>query len=211
VVWTRTLYNETFFGTLLVSATSGGVSLAGSGPAPSTPYIVDTHAFIARYDASGALIWNHRFDTPGFECACVPYDLSTDTSGIYAGGRTYDKSLPGETPFSYGGSFLRKYDFNGTVVWTTGQAGSAIGKIFADKTGMYVFGDSLARYDTSGGNRIWSVPILTQGSPSDFAVGNDEFYSGGTIFSGADTLALLVGYSQSASLVIGEVNPPTLF
>jgi hypothetical protein len=211
VGWTESLSNETVFGSVLVFAFSNSVYLAGSDAAPSTPTIVDTHAFIAHYDTSGVQLWNRQFDNPpSFQCACVPYGLSGDSSGIYVGGNTYDRSLPGETPFSYGGgSFLRKYDWNGNTVWTTGEAGSGIGTISASQPGIYLFGGGLARYDGSNGNRVWSVPI--QGKVTGFAVGGGRVYTGGSVDTSEGIKALLVAYDQSASLVLGGVNPPYSF
>jgi hypothetical protein len=205
------LFNETVFGSALVLAVSNGVYLAGSDAAPSTPNIVDTHAFIARYDTSGVRLWNRQFDNPpSFECACVPYGLSGDSSGIYVGGNTYDRSLPGETPFSSGGgSFLRKYDWNGNTIWTNGEAGSGIGTISAGQSGLYLFGGGLARYDGNNGNRVWSVPI--EGKVTGFAVGDRGVYTGGNVVTGEGVKALLVAYDQSASLVLGGVNPPYSF
>lgn len=211
VLWTKSLTNETFSGPLLVFAAPGSVFVAGSGPAPTTATAVDTHAYIARYDNSGNPVWYRQFDAlPSFECACVPYGLTGDTSGIYVGGVTYDRSLPGETSFGYGGgSFLRKYDWSGNTVWTNGEAGSSIGKISINQSEMYAFAGGLVRLDAANGNLVWAIRTLGQGS--DFAVGDNGEYVGGSVIAGANTNALLVAYAQSASLVIGGVNPPYSF
>jgi hypothetical protein len=213
VIWTRALANAMPESSILVYVTSTGIYLAVSDPVYAGP-LVDTHAFVARYDLSGVLVWNRQFDNhPSFECACVPRGLSGDASGIYVGGQTYDRSLPGETSFSYGGgSFLRKYDWNGGIVWTTGKADSGIGKISVNQLGIYLFGEGLERYDGSNGNRVWSVAIQG-GAAADLVVGENRVYTGGSerssdIYTGN---ALLVGYDQSASLVLGGVNPPYSF
>jgi putative pyrroloquinoline-quinone binding quinoprotein len=205
IVWTISLPG-TADGVVLLSADSNGVYLA-------------THAFIARYDTSGFQVWSRQFDDSlGFKCVCNPYGLSEDASGVYVGGFT-DRSLPGETAFTgtIGGSFLRKYDVNGSVVWTTGQAGNSIGKISANQSGIYLISgnyivDPLERYDGANGNRLWSVS--DQGSSfdiasiSDIAAGENGVYTGGSLVAGG---ALLVGYDKSASLVLAGVNPPYSF
>ena len=200
VLWTESLSNETVFGPVLVFASSNGVYFAGSDEIPLRP--VDTHAFIARYDTSGAQLWNRQFDTsPSFWCACVPGGLSGDSSGIYVSGAIYDNHfLNGVSPF------LRKYDSNGNPVWATGQAG---GKISVTQTGLYSLGRYLERYDPSDGNRVWSVQ--TQGRVADYTVGENGVYTGGNVFTSEGIKSLLVGYDQSASLVLGGVNPPYSF
>jgi hypothetical protein len=202
ILWTKILTNQTAGaqgGSVLVDADPNGVYLAGSDP-----WINDTtgtHAFLSRYDSNGNLVWKRPLDNlPRFKCACHPYSISGDATGIYLGGHTNDRSLPGETSFNYGGSFLRKYDPDGNVLWTTGDSGSWIAQISTNGLSVYSMENGLARYNAGNGNRAWIFPAYGNA----IAAGESGVYL-------AEASGLLVSYSDSPSLVLFGINPPYSF
>ena len=71
-------------------------------------------AFVKKYDPDGSVVWARQFGTSGDD---VAWDVAVDGSGnVLVAGWTYG-SLEGA---SAGGSdaFVRKYDADGSVVWT---------------------------------------------------------------------------------------------
>jgi hypothetical protein len=169
----------------------------------------DSQAFVSQYDSQGTLVWSRQFDSPPeFTCFCIPYGVSSDGSGIYVGGST-NKALPASTNGS-GGSFLRKYDWNGNIIWTTAIDGG-IGTLrnWENKSGVYALGGvGMLRYDENG-KRLWMAP--TQGEVFDFSVAADSIYVGGLFRASTSREAFIASYSQSSSLIFFGVNPPFSF
>ncbi len=205
ILWTKVLTNETSdqgsgpdSGSVLVSADSNGTFVAGSDLFMNST--TSTRAFISRIDASGGVAWTRLFDPPNNLCLCHPYGLSSDSSGAYVGGLT-ERSLPGETYFSSGGgSFLRKYDPKGNILWTGGNPGGYIQFLSVGGQSVYTFEGAIARYDSYNGNTEWS-----------FYGGGILGTSGGDGFYAVSRDGRIEKYSQSASLEFFGVNPPYSF
>lgn len=205
ILWTRTLTTESsegVGGTINVYADASGVYLSGSNPFSNAT--TSTQAFVSRIDANGSLLWTRFLDPPTYFCLCHPTGLSADPSGVYVGGNT-ERSFPGETAFSSGGgSFLRKYDPSGNVLWTVGSPLSAIGLMSSSGLSIYTDENGITQYDGSSGSRVWS--FLTNGGVLGGA-SDDGFYAWD---STTGNLALLK-YAPSASLVFFGINPPFSF
>ncbi len=86
----------------------------------------DSDAFIRKYDSEGNILWTDRFGHLGDDRAnsiaiytghgfCHPDDQVISSYGIYVVGDT-QSDLEGSN--SSGNAFIRKYDRDGTVVWT---------------------------------------------------------------------------------------------
>src|SRR5437867_4288428 len=90
-------------------------------------------------DAAQELQWLREFGTAGSE---VGYAVAVDASDVYVAGPT-DGALPGQTNAGGNDAFLRKYDADGTEVWTR-QFGSLdyddAESVAADVSGIYVVG-----------------------------------------------------------------------
>ncbi len=122
-------------------------------------------AFLRKYDADGTEVWTRQFGTDAYDEAAA---VIADGSGVYAAGHTQGV-LSGETSAGAQDVFLRKYDADGTEVWTRQFGTDALDiatAIAVDGSGVYVAGVTegalpgqtyggdldafLRRYDKSG-------------------------------------------------------------
>ncbi len=145
----------------------GNVYVAGTtaGTFPGQTSAGGSDAFVRKYDSSGTELWTRQFGTSSSERAT---GISVDGSGVYVAGWTLD-TLPGQTSAGYWDAFVRKYDSNGSEVWTR-QFGASesfdsvrANGISVDASGVYVAGD------TTG-----TVPSA-RGGPQTSAGGDDAF------------------------------------
>jgi hypothetical protein len=131
----------------------------------------DSDAFLAKFNAAGALVWSRQFRTPDADGAG---GVSADGLGhLYLAGRT-DDPLAG--PGATGYVFVRKYDTDGNNLWTSQfgepQQGGA-DDVSADKIGnVFVIGPS---FGTAG----WHDPFVAKLDVNGTVVWNHQF--GGTI------------------------------
>jgi len=137
----------------LVLDSSGNVYVSSSTAGVSS----GTDFYTVKYDPSGAMVWNHRYNGPG---------NGNDTAfaeAVDAGGNVY---VTGNSA-SAGSSDLAvvKYDATGHYIWTHREYGTASGAstgkfIAIDSSGnMAVAGESSLGYLTikvdPNGNRLW--------------------------------------------------------
>jgi hypothetical protein len=112
-VWTRQFGGPADDSAAGVAVDAGGVYVVGRwGLSPTAPDA--KKGFVRKYAASGALLWERFIESPkGEEYARA---VAVDATGVYVAGQTAG-DLDGP---NLGGSdaFLRKYNPNGTVVWT---------------------------------------------------------------------------------------------
>ncbi|MBI3935075.1 MAG: SBBP repeat-containing protein [Acidobacteria bacterium] len=136
---------------------------------------------------SQTIEWIRQFGTTGTDYA---YGVFVDTAGVYVVGRT-DGTLPGQTNAGSFDAFARKYDVNGSVIWTR-QFGSASNDdasgAVVDATGVYVVGETsgslpgevsaggtdayVRKYD-SDGNEQWTWQFGSSGEDSMQGVAAD--------------------------------------
>jgi hypothetical protein len=98
-------------------------------------------AFVAKFDAQGAVLWTRQLGTPSFDHA---YGIAADSNGnVYVGGSTYG-SLDGNRRVGHSDLFVAKYNANGTKLWTRqlGTPGSDVAQaVSTDAAGnVYVAG-----------------------------------------------------------------------
>ena len=108
-------------------------------------------AFVRKHDPDGAELWSHQIGASEYVYASA---VAADASGVYVAGRT-SGSLPGQT--SGGGAFVRKYDPEGTELWTHQFGGSAgyASAVTVVASGVYVAGwtgGTLSGQTSAGGH-----------------------------------------------------------
>jgi hypothetical protein len=195
VVWTRQFGHNSpgqDSGTS-VAANASGVYIAGWTSAKSGQH----EAFVQKYDADGREAWTRQFGSTAWVEA---FGVTVDAGGVYVAGYVdccAATLIPTQKSAGATDAFVRKYDLNGTEVWTR-QFGSpdsdrATG-IVADATGVYVAGTTqgalaspramadgfLRKYD-SDGTEVWTKQF---GGPASeevnvVAVGASGVYVGG--------------------------------
>ncbi len=138
-------------------------------------------AFVIKYDATGRALWARQF---GGDKGDSGQGVAADGTGIYVVG--YLGWDPSATPFPSGASaFVRKYGFDGTVLWRREfgpQAGGWATAAVADDTGVYVVGylgsialgrapggalNGFLRKYASDGTECWTRQV---GAPGDMPV-----------------------------------------
>ena len=123
VLWTRQFGTDgDDFGTAAVGP-NGEVYFGGraGGTLPDQTSTGSSDAFVRKYDSNGNEIWTRQFGTPVAEGeATVAVGLG---GGVYVAGVTRGELVPGVNPRGGLQVYVRKYDSNGNVVWTS-QFGS---------------------------------------------------------------------------------------
>jgi Beta-propeller repeat len=185
-IWSRQFGSATLaqdYGTG-VATDQTGVYVVGytDGALPGQTSLGSTDAFIRKYSPDGNLLWTRQFGTDAQDYAAA---VATDGTGVYVVGRTQGNIVTGG-PAPNEDAFIRRYDPNGTVVWTR-QFGSADGEqafgVATDSTGIYVAGTTggdlagsvggrdgfLRKYD-AGGNALWTRQFGTNTTDDLYAV-----------------------------------------
>ena len=211
-VWTRQFGSTTFaqdYGTGIATDQTGVYvvgwtdgTLAGQTSAGSTD------AFIRKYSPDGNVLWTRQFGTTAQDYAQA---VATDGTGVYVVGRTQGNIITGGGTGSTGeDAFIRRYDANGTEVWTrqfgTADIEQAYG-VATDSTGIYVAGVTQGALDTplggrdgflrkydAGGNALWTRQFGTNTTDDVFALaaGSQGVYVAG------DTVGTFAGQTKVA-------------
>ena len=157
-----------------VAVDATGVYVAGfvQGPIPGEMSAGSGDAFLRKYDPEGTVVWTRQFGTPSWDAAL---SVVVDATSVYVAGQT-DLTLPGETSAGGGDAFLRKYDPDGTVVWTRqfGTSGQDVAvSVAVHASAVYVAGrtDGTFPGETSAGfyDAFLAEALLAEvaGSPED--------------------------------------------
>ncbi len=118
-LWTRQFGTSSLdeaFGVAVDS--SGNILVVGatSGALPGQTHAGNWDAFVRKYDPNGTELWTRQFGTSSLDDA---FGVAVDSNGnVLVVGRVYNAALPGQTQAGYGDAFVRKYDANGTELWT---------------------------------------------------------------------------------------------
>src|SRR5439155_520234 len=126
-------------------------------------------------DLDGNELWTRQFGTAGLDQAI---GIAVDASGVYVTGNTTG-TFPGQTSAGGEDAFARKYDLNGTELWTRqfGTAGYDLANSIAvDASGVYVAGNEdvegglqafVRKYDAVG-TEVWTRQFSSElfGNPS---------------------------------------------
>src|SRR5258708_3382605 len=110
--------------------------------------------YVRKYDAAGTELWTRQFGTGSIDGAT---GIAMDGSGVYVTGFTFG-TLPGQTSVGSEDAFVRKYDLNGTELWTRqfGTAGYDLANgIAVDASGVYFTGNTAGTFpgQTSAGGK----------------------------------------------------------
>ncbi len=198
LLWTRQLgTNSTDYSESVAIDSSGNAYISGYtyGSLGGTN-AGSADAFLAKYDASGALLWTRQLGTSTYDDC---WSVAIDGSGnAYISGYTYG-SLDGTNAGSYD-AFLTKYDSSGSLLWTkqlgtyyddrsyavaidgsgnayiSGLTGGDLGGTNAGSNDAF-----LAKYDDSGA-LLWTRQLGTSSSDSSRSVAIDG--SGNAYISG---------------------------
>ena len=143
--WTRQFGMTTLRGEYVwaLAADATGVYVGGSTrgalPGQSNPGF-QMQGFLRRYDASGTEDWTLQIAASDW---CEIRGISVDASGLYVAG-SFEGSLPGHPALgaTLADAFVRKYDFDGNLIWTRVFAGYdndfAAGGVAAGSSGVFV-------------------------------------------------------------------------
>ncbi len=182
-----------------VAADASGVYVGGMAwdPISGCPL-----GFLSKYDTNGNEAWTRQFDSPPIASNTWEWILgiAIDGSGVYVAGNA-EGVLPGQTS---AGAFVRKYDNNGSEMWTHqfgGWLSATANGVAIDASGLYVVGTTsgalsgqtsagsydafVRKYDASG-NDVWTRQF---GSASDD-------YAQGIVVNASGVYA--VGYTYGA-------------
>lgn len=180
-----------------VAANASGVYVAGwttraeQGQAANGQH----QAFVQKYDADGREVWTRQV---GAISSVEAFGVTVDATGVYVAGVVdcCGGILPNTIPKPVGSAdaWVRKYDLNGTEVWTR-QFGSPDADrataIVADANGVYVVGngslvtrvpqDGFLRKYAADGTEVWTQQF---GGPANeevnaVTVGASGIYVGG--------------------------------
>ncbi|MFG0284186.1 MAG: SBBP repeat-containing protein [Phycisphaerales bacterium JB039] len=226
LLWTRQLGTSAWDQSRAVAVDSEGNAYVSGSTRGSLggPSAGDYDAFLAKYDAAGALLWTRQLGTSADDGS---YAVAVDSAGnAYMSGST-EGSLGGP---SAGGAdaFLAQHDASGALLWSRQLGTSADDGSYAvavDSAGnAYISGDTegslggpsaggadafLARYDASGaplwtrqfGTSAWDQgrAVAVDSAGNAYTSGSTEGSLGG---SGAGLIdAFLAGHDASGALL----------
>ncbi len=175
---------------------------------PGQTHMGLSDAYVRKYDFDGGVVWTRQFGTPGYDDAIR---VAVNPSGVYVVGRTTG-SLAGGNLGDYD-AFIRKYDFDGTPLWTK-QFGTMwydiASGVTTDSANVYVAGgvggalpgqapiggqDAFVRKYTSLGVTSWTSQFGTD--ESDTAWGVDAATDG--VYVAGSTLGEFPGQATAGA------------
>jgi hypothetical protein len=195
-LWTRQFGTDSVFGTFggdeanSIAVDATGVYVVGTtaGALPGQTNAGTMDAFVRKYDLDGTELWTRQFGTAGGDDG---NGVAADGSGVYVAGRA-GGALPGQAFGGVTDSYLRKYDPNGTELWTR-QFGTTLADeattVAVHASTVYVGGTTnwigpgdvfLRRYD-AGGGLTWARQFGSNqhDTATDLAVGDAGVYVAG--------------------------------
>lgn len=176
--------------------------------------------FLSTYDHAGNEVWTRQFGTADSDFPMAG-QVGVDETGLYVAGFTTG-TFPGETNTGGEDGFIRKYDFDGNVIWTDqfgtpGDEEEPNGLAVARES-VIVVGDTIEgsgdsfirRYDTSG-NLIWARTYGGPGTEAFIGVAADKtgIYVSGFVTPladlGGDWQALVLKYDFDGNIVWSHI------
>jgi len=148
-IWTSQFGTDFEDAATALAVNGSAVYVAGytQSDLPGQTFAGGDDAFVRKYDTAGTVLWTRQFGTSGSDRVT---GIAADASGVYLSGFTGAFTAGGQD------AFVRRYDADGNVVWTS-QFGSAATDsatgIAMDASGVYVSGftsGALAGQTSSG-------------------------------------------------------------
>lgn len=196
---------------LALSSSSRAVAAVGitNGNFPSQVKVGTVDGFVRLYDHEGNVLWTRQFSPPGGTTMAAAVAL--DETGVYVAGNVTG-AFPPFTSAGLEDIYLRKYDFQGNVLWTQqiGSPGQDLAaQISVDNGVVYVVGQTndalpgqtfqggladalLLAYDTNG-THLWTRQI---GTPQ-VDQGSGVFAENGVIYVSGMTMGTFPGQTHS--------------
>ncbi len=117
-------------------------------------------AFVRKFSAGGAHVWTRQFGTSNVD---VAFDVAVGEAGsIYVAGQT-GGTLPGQVWAGMRDAFVRKYDADGTELWTNVYvAGWVYGALPGQQWGG--LHDAFVRKYSAAGQEVWTRQAGTPAS-----------------------------------------------
>ncbi len=209
-LWTRQFGSNKVDQAQAVSVDGAGNVYVGGRTAGIFPFQITmggTDAFVAKYDANGNELWTRQFGTSDFDAVST---VAADVNGqLFVTGNLQDPPIG--QPIT-GQPYLRKYDADGTELWTV-DFGQGIADAWAAATdavgNVYVGGRTsgslsdlthaggtdafMRKYDPSG-TELWTSQFGTAGDEEirSINVGPD-----GTVYAAGRTADTLPGLTSA--------------
>jgi hypothetical protein len=200
--WTRQFVIGTYSEGRAIAASESEVYVAGA---------LRDDAFIRKFDSSGKDVWTRRIGT-ATDVDDQVRSIALDASGVYVAGSTADV-LPGQVSAGNADAFVRKYDREGTELWTRQFGTSSFDQgrgIAVHASGVYTAGltagalpgqtsagahDAFVRKYDATGKELWTRQFGTRGldDVSGIAADNTGVYIVGS------TLGVLAGETGMGS------------
>jgi hypothetical protein len=130
-----------------IAVSASGVYVAGAtqGRLAGQTAAGDADGFLRKYALDGTAVWTRQFGTSQSDDIL---SMVIDASGLYLAGMTAG-ALNGQTSAGSADAFVRKYDFDGRVVWTrqfgTSRYDDAL-SIAVGARGVYVAGNTMGAW-----------------------------------------------------------------
>ena len=130
-----------------IAVNASGVYVAGAtqGALPRQTGAGDADGFLRKYAFDGTEMWTRQFGTRESDEVLA---MTIDASGLYLAGMT-SGAIGGQTSAGSSDAFVRKYDFDGRVVWTrqfgTARYDDVLG-IAVSARGVYVAGNTMGAW-----------------------------------------------------------------
>jgi hypothetical protein len=154
--------------------------------------------FVGRRDLGGNVVWTRSFGTSGTE---FTYGVAVSADAIYVTGST-SGTFAGETKIGFDDAYLRKYDLDGTHLWTR-QFGTALGEHSAGVAvrggAVYVLGETQGAFpgESSAGG---ADAFLARFDPAGTMTWVQQFGSAGSDYT--DSVAV----SSAGVFVVGDTD-----
>jgi len=178
--------------------------------------------FLLRLDLEGQLVWARQFGTSSDDPAVFSLgDIALDATGIYVGS-TVRGAFPGTSPLGDADALVRKYSYEGEVLWTARPGTACIDLL----SGIATFDDALFLAGTTAGDMTGPEQRRCTNPPepyNSFGAGLAVFvrrltpggapvwttqYGGDAAAAVGFTLAIKVDVDASGVYVAGEAVRP---
>jgi hypothetical protein len=178
--WSRQFGSDSTDRASAVAVDATGVYVSGvvGGTLSGQKSLGDSDGFLRKYDPDGRELWTRQFGTSGLDEVLT---MAVDRSGVYVAGIT-DGMMTGQISAGDVDGFVRKYNPNGTELWTRQLGVSTYDDILGiavSASGLYIGGnttgtlrgqtsaggyDGVVRQYDSSGHEGWTLQF---GTPRD--------------------------------------------